>query len=198
MTSWWWCAFIRITSMAATSDMTDELRGVTVPQADEQMLLERHKKEKKELRGVDILVVDGLHVNSVICPIGCIENKNLQLLYGNCVLGMGRDGTGWFLKIHVPNFWNARTVTEIPPCLNQVTESGTCIKSRITENLSSGMNKIVHIDKHSLWMNRRTLPSYPGLLAPLFISLAVRPVFALLGGYTWKGGLSFFWFKSAR
>jgi len=52
--------------MAATSDMTDELRGVTVPQADEQVLLERHKKEKKELRGVDILVIDGLHVNSVM------------------------------------------------------------------------------------------------------------------------------------
>lgn len=63
--------------MAATSDMTDELRGVTVPQADEQMLLERHKKEKKELRGVDIslLVVDGLHVNSVMSYIWELHRK---------------------------------------------------------------------------------------------------------------------------
>jgi len=78
--------------------MTDELRGVTVPQADEQMLLERHKKEKKELRGVDIslLVVDGLHVNSVMSYGSCIENLHCSSLhYGNCVLGMG-----------LPNFWD--------------------------------------------------------------------------------------------
>lgn len=74
--------------MAAT-DMTDELRGVTVPQADEQMLLERHKKEKKELRGVDILVVDGLHVNSVMSCRSCIENINLQFTLWELCAGNG-------------------------------------------------------------------------------------------------------------
>jgi len=48
-----------------------------------------------------------------------------------------RDGTGRFRKIRVPNFWDARTVTEVPTCLKYgITENLTCLNSGITENLT--------------------------------------------------------------
>ena len=53
------------------------------------------------------------------------------------ISGTGRDGTGRFREIRVPNFRDDGTVTEILTCLKSgITEDLNCLKSGITENLT--------------------------------------------------------------
>ena len=53
------------------------------------------------------------------------------------ISGTGRNGTGRFRKIRVPNFRDAGTVTEVPTCLKYgITENLTCLNSGIKENLT--------------------------------------------------------------
>ena len=83
----------------------------------------------------------------------CTQNNNVSGEWAHLISGTGRDGTGRFRKMRVPNFRNAGTVTEIPTSLKSgitenltclksgITEILTCLKSGITENLWSGVMK---------------------------------------------------------
>jgi len=96
---------------------------------------------------------------------------------------------GRIWKIHVSNYRDAGTVTEIPSCLKSgIMENVTCLKS--------GMNKIASQRQAFSSNEIQTLASYPGLLAPGSITCKKACFFALLGGHS--SIAEHIWFKNSR
>ena len=81
----------------------------------------RSTRPKFSLKIMVCLLINWSELKTVVCQTkiyGPPLDKTVWIEGAYLISGTGRDGTGQFRKMCVPNFWDDGTITEILTCLN--------------------------------------------------------------------------------